>query len=113
MGCHKLTATRAFAFAVVREGKNDCRAEIISEPPDNVSLLVALNERYRVRTAQSNQLNRVVNITRPTINGTLANFPSRIDFVGNSEKSWPSITGWNTLYPEAVLYIQRLSAKKS
>ncbi len=103
---HKHTATRAFADAFVSEGKNSRRASAMSEPADFVSLLVALNCRGHFNFGFSNgQLVRTT--TYPTIKGTLENLPARIDFVGDSEKSLSSITGWNTLYPEAVLLVQR------
>lgn len=41
--------------------------------------------------------------------GTFANLPARIDFVGKSVIVVPSMTGWKTLYPEAVLRIRRIS----
>ena len=48
-------------------------------------------------------------ISYPTIRGTLAKLPARMDFVGKSVITLPSTTGWNVLYPEAVL--QTLSVK--
>ena len=50
-----------------------------------------------------NQKNTGFRISYPTIRGTVANLPSKMDLVGKSVMTLSSITGQNTLYPEAVL----------
>ena len=66
------------------------------DPPESVSLDVDLVSRSARTVSQG--VAEVDDSSYPTMTGTSAKFPFRIDSVGISVKSLPSSTGWNALY---------------
>lgn len=66
-------------------------------PPERVSFVVALE--VDMRNVSTLHLLYIY----PTISGIRALLPANIAAVGCSVKRCPSNTGWNVLYPEAVL----------